>query len=297
MNNITCRLHKCRFALSVGKADEFGELIPGSLRDAGEHPNLILDAGLSRLLAGDSSNTFQIGTGNTAVNRTQTTLAAHHSGFGITGSATPSVTGTDEIGPYIEWYCSGQSAVFGSAVNIAEIGFGWGTSGATLISRALTRDAGGTPTVIPILGGEILVVTYYFRLYLPQGTASGTITVTTDGVPASIDWTSVPRVGQTLGLGGGTGLDLLNLANAITVGGASRSLTRSAAVIDANGASLFVYWNKAGNSGDSTITGFTSVIATVRSIPVDIALSPSYVVSNDQKALIGFRYYLTQDYS
>ncbi|MNV86764.1 hypothetical protein D3C71_1808170 [compost metagenome] len=89
----------------------------------------------------------------------------------------------------------------------------------------------------------------------------------------------------------------MNLANSITVGGASRSLTRSAAVIDANGASLFVYWNKAGNSGNSTITGFTSVIATVRSIPVDIALSPSYVVSNDQKALIGFRYYLTQDYS
>lgn len=288
---LSAKISKCRFEGFIRSPD-------GSRRDIGSHRNLVLDQGLLRLLSTQSDiNTFHIGTGNVPVERTQTTLASAHSTFAMTASSGVTTTGTDEIGQYVEWSCVGQSAIFDSAANIAEFGFGWGTAPSALMSRALTRNSEGTPTAISILTGETLVLTYYFRLYIPAGTLSGTMTVSTNGDPVIHTWNSSPRPDQVLGLGLAIGLTLTNLTAGISVGGANRSFLLGSAQLTETGARVLTYWSKAGNTGNLVVGGFVSVAATARSLPVNITISPVYSVTNDQRAVIGFYQYLTQDYS
>jgi hypothetical protein len=58
---------------------------------------------------------------------------------------------------------------------------GWGTSGSTLLTRALILDpTSGTPTTVSPLADELLDVTYELRYYSPSGDTPGP-TVTLDG--------------------------------------------------------------------------------------------------------------------
>lgn len=287
---LSAKISKCRFEGFIVRPD-------GTRRDIGSHTNLVLDQGLLRLLSTQGgSSVFHIGTGNAPVERTQTTLANAHSTFTMATSSGTTTTGTDEIGQYVEWSCVGQTPTFGSAANIAEFGFGWGAEANALMSRALTRNSEGTPTAISILAGEILVLTYYFRLYMPTGTLSGTMTVNTNGEPATHNWTSTPRAGQILALGVPSGLSLVSLISSIQIGGASRAFQLGSAQVTANGASILTYWSKVGNTGNLTINGIFSVAANERSLPINITISPPYSVTNDQRAVIGFTQYLVQDY-
>lgn len=59
--------------------------------------------------------------------------------------------------------------------NITEIGVG--ASANNLFSRALIVDGGGTPVAFPVLADEQLRVTYSFRVYIPSGDFTGTVTI------------------------------------------------------------------------------------------------------------------------
>lgn len=290
------KLKKCNFEISVIAND-------GSVRDCGVHPNLILDGGMIGLISGSGAyRQFRLGTGSTTPERTQTSLATPISGgsgiFNNSGSATVT-TGTDEDGPYIQWSSSGTSSSFSSATNITEIGFSSQT-GNNFLSRALIRNSEGVPTSISVLAGELVVATYNFRLYLPNDTITGDITVTTDGVPATVAWESKPRAGAsvTIGTTGGNLQFVYPTSNIWYTNNDinTKNFTRENPVIQPYGVSCVNYFSKTGNTGNETFTRFRSN-ATALTLPIDITFTPSIVVTNDQRARFEFVTYLTQDYS
>lgn len=301
--DIAGKLSNCRFEGFVARPDGRGGFVEGSIRNIGSHKNLVLDNGLRNLLSTSVAinNTFRIGTGTTPVERSQSSLAAIIPGavgqFEMTAGSGSSTSGTDELGIFSEWSCTGQSPVFTSNTNVTELSFGQTGAATNLMSRALTVNSAGTPTAITVLVGEVLVLTYYFRLYIPSGSISGTMTVNTAGVPVEHDWVSVPQVGQVLGIGSANGLNLLNLTTQILAAGSVRTFTAVTPVITEDGAYNTFIWSKAGNTGLATIGGMFSVSTVARSLPVNIKITPSYQVTNDQRASIGFMQYLTQDYS
>lgn len=294
-----CKIGACRFTFETAKLDEFGLVINESRKNYGNHKNLVLNQGLSALLVGSTANLFVLGESNTPVVRTQTSLISPiPAGYGqfSAGSSGSYTTGTDENGDFIEWSGTGQSAAFTANHNIAELGFGGVASQPW--SRALTRNSEGVPTAITVLVGEVVILTYKFRIYYPAGTATGTITVTTDGVPAVHNWSSSARAGQLLALGGPSGLSLLTIHNQIFVGATARTFTASGspAMIE-SGASVSSVWQKNAGSGALSVTSILSNTAINRTMPVNIIISPAIVVTNDQRTVFGITQYLTQDYS
>lgn len=291
----------CRFSIKIARLDELGVVIPESVRDAGIHCNLVLNQGLFNLLTGGISNIFHLGTGTSAPDRTATTLASPIGGaqgvFAMNSGAGVSTSGTDAGGRYSEWSGAGQSPVFTVDRNISEIGFGWGTANNQIMSRALTRNNSGVPTAIPVLSGEVLIPTYFFRVYEPVGVLSGEMTVTTDGTPVVHSWTSQTRTDQVLNVGQPTGLNITNLVTSLSMGGAVRTFTAGTVSPTADGARVFCSYTKAANTGLINITSLLSAPTVQRTIPVDIRFTPAIVITNDQRATWSFYQYLTQDYS
>jgi hypothetical protein len=116
----------------------------------------------------------QVGTDNTAPAIGQTGLLGYVAG---TNNIQETVTGAESVAPYYGWkrkrfrFDPGETSG-----NLNEVGIGWaGTSGATLVTRALIVDINGDQTTITPLPTEILDVVVEVRYYPPLTDATGTV--------------------------------------------------------------------------------------------------------------------------
>ena len=157
-----------RYKIEAVKADGSRRLISDWFE------NLIVDQGLNRMGTGAFMDYCRVGTGSTSPANSDTQLVAQ---VASTNTIQSSSTGTASSAPYYGYFIRvfrfGQGAAAG---NLTEVGVGWAATGATLFSRALIKDGGGSPTTITVLSDEFLDVTYEFRSYAP--TSDSTVPVT-----------------------------------------------------------------------------------------------------------------------
>jgi hypothetical protein len=150
--------------------------------DTGWFPNKILDSGRNNMA---TENTWldwcHVGTNNTVPTALDTQLL----GFVVaTNTIVENVHGAQASEPWFAWrrktFRYLQGAGHGGN-NLQEAGVGWGSSGATIICRALIIDPiTQLPTTVTPLADEILDVTYELRYYPPLIDVNGTVTL--DGV-------------------------------------------------------------------------------------------------------------------
>lgn len=161
----------------------------GHYEQLAEFDNLITNAGLD-FIAGNSvtgaTQYCRAGTGTTPPAAGQTALVSQ------IGSASP--TGTEALAANAELLYTSGTRVYTFAIgavvgNVAEIGTFSDETGGTMFSRALIRNAGGDPTTITILADEQLVVTFEYRVYVPQSDVTGTVSISVDGVPTDFTYT------------------------------------------------------------------------------------------------------------
>lgn len=168
----------------------------GTKRFLAEFDNIVLDSGLDMIGTEVSLitspvhhlNAVYVGTGASLPNPAQTKLDVPIGRQAITLDYGVSVH-SFESPPYNEWsglYNFAFGAFGPSPVNITEIGIGPShispITNAVIFSRALIVGGGG---VIAIQPTEALSVTFFHRLYPPEGTVSGTVTV--NGIPYDYD--------------------------------------------------------------------------------------------------------------
>lgn len=145
----------------------------GKVRRCYEFHNIITDIGLNRLGTAGVLGACRIGTGTVAESAADTQLVSQSaSTTTLQSSGGGAVSTAPQYGWRTEVYRFATGALNG---NYSEIGVGWGTTGATLFSRALIKDGSGNPTTITVLSTETLDVTYELRLYAPQGDFTGTV--------------------------------------------------------------------------------------------------------------------------
>lgn len=167
--------------IGVEQAGRFKLMISGGKRGTIEYPwqkNLILDAGITRVLSANDHPLRQIsvGAGSTAPTVGQTQL---ESKIASTGRNHSSSYGYNSEGGYGWTKIQVQFDKGAAAGNISELGVGW--DGTNLWSRALVLDAEGNPTTITVLSDEFLTVVYELRSWyiVPE---PHTITYYFDGV-------------------------------------------------------------------------------------------------------------------
>jgi len=137
--------------------------------DTGWFANTLLDSGRNYMATANFMTSCQVGTDNTAAAAAQTALLGYRAG---TTTIQDTISGQQSSStPYYAWKRKVFRFSAGTvAANLSEVGVGWGTSGSTLISRALILDPIlQTPTTITPLIDEILDVTYELRYYPPTG--------------------------------------------------------------------------------------------------------------------------------
>lgn len=167
--------------LSVGLSGRFRLQVrgpDGELRkDTGWFNNLILNTGLNRIGTGSSVGArCQVGAGSTAPTVADTSLQSWIAGNDSTQSQTNGIV--NAAGETYSWARRTYRFNIGVAAgNVSEVGVGWGSSGATLFSRALVLDGSGNPNTITVLSDEILDVTYELRFYPPSVDAAFSLTI------------------------------------------------------------------------------------------------------------------------
>ena len=189
---------------------------PDNMVEVASFPNLITDAGL--LMYGASSDFIRycnIGSSSTTPTVSDTTLINR---LYYSESALSENTGANNTNPNARYVYRRRTMRFtpkGVPYTIAEVGYGWNTTG-SVFNRALVVDGGGSPTTISVLDNEYIDITYELRLYPPTTDSTGTLTPTgKDVVPRN--WTA--RAAGDSGnisyyvfgwsLGGGPGLQSL----------------------------------------------------------------------------------------
>lgn len=151
--------------------------------------NRILDQGLNRIGTNSWVTACQVGTGNTAPADTDAGLAVYVAG---TSTLQASSSGANGAAPYYGFILRTFRFPQGAAAgNLAEVGLGWATSGSTLFSRALIKDAGGTPTTVTVAADEFLDVSYELRCYAPAEVVVGPVTI------SGVDYTFTVRASNT----------------------------------------------------------------------------------------------------
>ena len=139
-------------------------------------PNLILDQGLLRMGANnDYLNVCSVGSGAAVPQPSNTSLQTK-----IAQSSTVSdvVNGARSEAPFYAY--SRRTFTFAAgSVNglVGELAVGWGGNAGQLFSRALTRNANGTPQAMPVLADETLRVTYEHRYYPMITDTTGVLTI------------------------------------------------------------------------------------------------------------------------
>lgn len=175
--------------INVGMHGEFRLVVNEGTareRDYGWFDNLILDQGLEYLGTNAAAGTeyairyCRLGTGATAPANNQTVLdtqVAVSSGTPSGNSCTNEGAATYRSTQTVYWAFA-QGDVVG---NIAEIGVGWNTTGATLFSRALILDGNGDATTITLVAIDQLTVYYRLRFTPPLTDTTGTLTLSGTG--------------------------------------------------------------------------------------------------------------------
>ena len=139
-------------------------------------PNLILDQGLLRMGANnDYLNVCSVGSGVSTPQPSNTSLQAK-----IAQSSTVSnvVNGAQAEAPYYAYSRRTFTFVAGSVAGlVGELAVGWGGNAGQLFSRALVRDANGSPQGIPVLADETLRVTFEHRYYPMTTDTTGVLTI------------------------------------------------------------------------------------------------------------------------
>lgn len=139
-------------------------------------PNLILDQGLLRMGANnDYLNVCSVGSGTSVPQPSNTSLQTK---IAQSSTALDIVNGASSEAPYYAY--SRRTFTFASgSVNglVGELAVGWGGNAGQLFSRALTRNANGTPQAIPVLADETLRVTYEHRYYPMLSDTTGVLSI------------------------------------------------------------------------------------------------------------------------
>jgi hypothetical protein len=137
--------------------------------------NVITDIGLESMATGGPIQACRVGSGSAAPLATDTQLQSQ---IASTSSVNSFADGSTSSSPYYRWFRRTYRFAIGAAAgNITEVGVGWGSSGATLFSRALIKDGNGTPTSITVLSTEVLDVTYELRVYVSEADTVQTINI------------------------------------------------------------------------------------------------------------------------
>lgn len=138
--------------------------------------NLITNIGLDRIGQNGAVGSWcRIGTGTTAPANADTALVSQSASTSTSISTSAANAGSPD---YQTTFTATFEFALGAVVgNMAEIGVGWASSGATLFSRARIVDVGGSPTTISVLVTEILQATYRLSVYPTLTDSSSTVTV------------------------------------------------------------------------------------------------------------------------
>lgn len=198
-------------SINVGLAGEYRIVVNEGTpeeRDYGWFPNVITDIGLERIGAGATDNSndclfyARIGTGTTTPQTTDVALDTQVAASGTRGGSSGAGEGSPNYS-YLQtcYYTFAQGAVVG---NMAEIGVGWATTGATLFSRARIVDGSGNPTTITLLSIDQLTVYYRLRWYPPLTTSTSGI-LTLSGVDYPYSARSAQIANFISGAGSGSG--------------------------------------------------------------------------------------------
>jgi len=146
-------------------------------RSTGWMPNLITNIGLDRIGQGAAIGSFcRIGTGTTTPANSDTQLVSQ-SASTSTSVGTASTVNAGAPDYQTEYTATFEFALGAVVGNMAEIGMGWASTGATLFSRARIVDGGGSPTTITVLATEILQATYRVSLFPTLTDTSGTVDI------------------------------------------------------------------------------------------------------------------------
>lgn len=136
-------------------------------------PNLITDLGLDMIGNSQPLTYCAVGSGNATPTFGDTALQS------LVGDTTAQVSQTFTAAsgsPYFGTTTTVYNFPAGTATgNLAEVGVGDGP--ASLFSRALILDGGGSPTTITVLSDEALYVTYQLNQYVPLTDVTGTVVI------------------------------------------------------------------------------------------------------------------------
>lgn len=160
-----------QYKLSVKHSD-------GTVTETDWFDNMILNSGLDAMGQDVNFITYCfVGTGNTAVSATQTTLAAkldtptavQYSTTAFENTGTPNYEST-----FTMTYAFPQGDVVG---NITEVGIGHSADGLGLFSRSLITNSSGTPTAIAVVALDEFTVTYRLKLKPPTAIVNGSFSL------------------------------------------------------------------------------------------------------------------------
>jgi hypothetical protein len=190
--------------------NEAGEIVSTRILSDGfdepvAFPNLITNQGLDFM---GNSTTYltacQVGQGVTAPAFTDTQLASYLAGTATRTSAVSSAQVA--VSPfYVEHVIVYRFAAGVAAGNLTEIGVSTTAATGNLYSRALILDAGGLPTTVVVLAGEVLDATYAHRTYAPAADAAGNVTISAVNYSWVCRPCNVNSVNTSGGLGGAWG--------------------------------------------------------------------------------------------
>lgn len=175
---------------AVGLGGEFRLVVNGGEKDTGWFSNLILDAGLESIGTADNCILYaRIGTGTSAPAVDQTALDAQVAASGqMTNTSCVQEGAPNYAALQTCAYVFAQGAVVG---NMAEIGVGRATTGATLFSRARIVDGSGNPTTITLTTIDQLTVYYRLRWFPPLTDTTGELVLSETAYPYTMRVASV----------------------------------------------------------------------------------------------------------
>lgn len=275
-----------RYRLVVRRAD-------GSARlDTGWFKNLVTDIGLDNLgHVTDVLAYIHIGTGNATPANGDTALQSW-----LRDSATGDASGGAQASaPYYGYrVVATRFTPSGSSANISEIGVSHAnTSAATLFSRALILDGGGSPTTITVLGDEYLDAYYELRIYPPLVDATDTITI------SGTDYDTVRRAcGVTIGGDWAAAIGGTAAGNSVAVySGTIGAITgQPSGTLIGSGAPTNAAYSSSSLVRDCTATFGLTVSGTIAACAIltslgryQVSFSPSIVKTTSQILTITFR--------
>lgn len=158
--------------------DNEENILTGESRELASFENLILDSGLNRLGTGSVIDGACVGTGTTAPENSQTSLA-NLLRVTSTQQSRVELSGSTSAPYYAECQIVYRFAAGTATGNLSEVGLGWGANpGANTMGglwcRALIKDSEGNPTTITVLSDEVLDIVYTLQLHPPTSDMTGT---------------------------------------------------------------------------------------------------------------------------